>query len=126
MALITRFKHSNGVKYVGQWRHSQAHGLGTYCDEEGITYSGEWMDDQPGGFGHVAAVLLRGHGLIMQPLSEARWTDSSKYAGNFLRGARHGAGEYTWPDGSKFTGQFQRNRIHGNGTWISSDGDRSP
>ena len=48
------FKHSNGVVYVGQWRrgligrgpeamrgrHSQAHGIGTYNDEEGISYAG--------------------------------------------------------------------------------------
>eukprot|EP00434_Breviolum_minutum_P020702 symbB.v1.2.018256.t1/scaffold1449.1/size118046/7 len=95
------FKHSNGVVYTGQWRQSQAHGLGIYHDVDG-----EWMDDFPGGLG------------------EARWTDKSKYAGNFLRGARHGTGEYTWPDGSKFTGQFKNNRIDGKGTWSSITGDK--
>ena len=47
-----------------------------------------------------------------------------RYAGEFIRGRRHGKGEMTFPNGDKYTGDWNEGRRTGHGLYLFSNGNR--
>ena len=60
---------------------------------------------------------LDGQGTYIYP-------DGSKYVGQFEDGQRNGQGTYIYPDGSKYVGQFEDGQRNGQGTYIYPDGSK--
>ena len=55
-------------------------------------------------------------------VGEYRYSDGSKYAGEWFKGYRQGYGQLTSKDGTTYTGEWDRNKVHGSGSFKWPDG----
>ena len=45
-----------------------------------------------------------------------RWTNGAMYIGGWLKGKKHGVGEYKYPDGTVYKGDWENDLYDGNGS----------
>ncbi len=96
----------NGDKYVGQWLNGERNGQGTFTHSNGQQYVGQWLNDEKSGQGTYT------------------WPDGEKYVGQFLNDKRNGKGTQTWPEGFKYVGQWLNDKRNGQGTFTHSNGQQ--
>ncbi|XP_046969496.1 phosphatidylinositol 4-phosphate 5-kinase 2-like [Vanessa cardui] len=106
------FKHDTGDIYDGFFeakkkdRSVKMHGSGVYTTAEGDTYSGTWEADRLGANDNVTI----------------KYSDGSKYVGQFKDWSYSGRGNYCYPDGSILRGEFSENAPTGHLTLIDPNG----
>jgi len=98
--------HSNGEKYVGEFRADKFHGQGTYTFPSGQKYVGEYRDGKRNGQGTLT------------------FPDGHKYVGEYRDGNRNGQGTLTFPNGEKYVGEFKDGNFHGQGTHTLPNGEK--
>jgi len=104
-----KYVHSDGDKYVGEWKDGNKHGQGTFYwigDSlwKGDKYVGEYRNDKKHGQGTYT------------------FANGDKYVGEFKSGENHGQGTYTFAIGDKYVGEFKSGEKHGQGTYTYADG----
>jgi len=98
---VGRMQFRYGV-YVGEWRHDQRWGKGTFFKHNGGVYEGDWESDHRSGSGCVN----------ISPTGV--W-----YCGDYLRDEANGRGEMRWPNGDYFEGEWKNNSKNGKGFFRS-------
>ncbi|XP_046883095.1 ankyrin repeat and MYND domain-containing protein 1 [Hypomesus transpacificus] len=53
-----------------------------------------------------------------------KWSDGSKYEGEFLKDLKHGSGTFTWVNGEFYQGTFYKDYRHGKGTYTWPGGHK--
>ncbi|XP_067085546.1 ankyrin repeat and MYND domain-containing protein 1 [Osmerus mordax] len=53
-----------------------------------------------------------------------KWSDGSKYEGEFLKDLKHGSGTFTWANGEFYQGTFYKDYRHGKGTYTWRGGHK--
>jgi len=100
------YTHSDGDKYVGEWRDDKFNGQGTLTFPNGEKYVGEFKDNK-----------YNGQGTLTFPNGE-------KYVGEWRDEKKNGQGTHTWPDGEKYVGEWKDNKYNGQGTFTFPSGEK--
>ena len=103
--------HSNGDKYVGEFKDNKYNGQGTFYflannQFKGDKYVGSFKDDYRHGQG------------------TATYSDGEKYVGAFKDDKYHGQGTRTFTNGEKYVGEFKNDEYNGQGVYYSPGGER--
>jgi hypothetical protein len=97
------YTHSNGSKYVGEFKDDKKHGQGTLTYPDGKKYVGEFRDGKKHGWGTLS------------------YPDGKKYVGEFINGKFNGRGTLILTDGCRYEGEFKDGKINGKGTVTAPD-----
>jgi hypothetical protein len=131
--------HASGNVYVGEWAADEKTGLGRFTWVEGASagqeYVGAWAGGAPHGWGvHTwYAPPPAGAGGALHaapppgdpaapPGAFAGWPVVCRYKGEFVRGAREGAGTMAYATGGAYHGCWAANEKAGAGVWAAADG----
>ncbi|MEO1513617.1 MAG: caspase family protein [Bacteroidota bacterium] len=112
--------YADGSRYVGQWKGNYKDGRGTYVKANGKRISGLWN----------AGKYLGKENVSETPSSQTEvFSTQSSSPGNELRDCnsmycKDGQGTYKYTDGSKWVGQFRNGKPEGQGTCYYSNGDK--
>ena len=68
---IGQLDHSDGSRYVGEFKMDKAHGKGRFMHIDGRTYEGDWENDSMHGFGTFS------------------WPDGTQYVGAWKHGRKN-------------------------------------
>ena len=55
---------------------------------------------------------------------EQKFTDGSRYVGEFVNGKRHGKGTNYFPDGARYDGDWKNGYMNGHGVCVYADGEK--
>jgi hypothetical protein len=123
------FLHSNGEKYIGEFKDDKRNGQGTFTWPDGEKYIGEWKDDKRNGQGtdtYSNGEKYIGEWKDDKPNGQGTQTtpNGKKYIGEFKDGKRNGQGTYTYANGEKYIGEWKDDKPNGQGTQTTPDGEK--
>jgi len=104
--------YPDGSSYRGQWAYNQRHGRGTYFYKNGDKYSGEWKEGKRHGNGVFVYVKTHSQlvgNFVNGQMVTGKWLllDGTVYTGNFKNSAPMGNGSFTVPNGNTISGKYQ-------------------
>jgi len=104
--------YPDGSSYRGQWAYNQRHGRGTYFYKNGDKYSGEWKEGKRHGNGVFVYVKTQSQlvgNFVNGQMVTGKWLllDGTVYTGNFKNSAPMGNGSFTVPNGNTISGKYQ-------------------
>jgi hypothetical protein len=124
--------YSDGDLYIGMWDRGRRHGFGSARFAlRGITYQGEWSRDHATGRGTLSALDGSWHyeGEVVNALPSGtghmRYTDDSRYVGEYQEGVRHGRGTHLKASGEVYYGEWVNDLRHGPGLVRLSEQDET-
>ena len=122
--------HSDGSKYVGQFRDGQKQGKGRLISSNGDVYEGGFSEGKAEGLGKFIRYSDKatykgefkddkqdGHGKEV-------YSDGAYYEGEYSEGIKHGKGKFIWKDGSFYEGEVKNNKLHGKGKYVWGNGKK--
>ena len=142
------FLFPSGAKYIGQFKDSKMHGIGSCYYTDGSKYQGEWEESYPQGDGiktladgtqirgkwlkgqlqeapptpkeEVAEAPAKSNKPSTKPKKEEEKVQTGCVSGN----CKNGKGIYIYPSGAIYIGEFKDGEIHGIGACYYSDGSK--
>ncbi|XP_066417348.1 radial spoke head 10 homolog B-like isoform X3 [Molothrus aeneus] len=108
-------RYRSGNTYFGQWKKNLRHGHGKMIwlkDKQ--EYEGEWQC----GLQHGSGM----HTWFLKRMEMSKYSLLNEYAGNFVKGERHGHGAFLYSDGTMYSGEWAHNKKHGKGIFVSRNG----
>lgn len=127
---------ANGIKYVGQFKNGQFHGIGICYWPDGGRYQGEWKEGLPHGQGSRLldngkqqigsfeqgryANTAHGSTLTEKSGKQQQANTASCISGNCY----DGLGVFIFENGAIYTGEFARGEINGQGICHYPNGNR--
>ncbi|XP_036248066.1 radial spoke head 10 homolog B-like isoform X1 [Molothrus ater] len=108
-------RYRSGNTYFGQWKKNLRHGHGKMIwlkDKQ--EYEGEWQC----GLQHGSGM----HTWFLKRMEMSKYSLLNEYAGNFVKGERHGHGTFLYSDGTMYSGEWAHNKKHGKGIFVSKNG----
>tara|TARA_B100000886_G_scaffold61082_1_gene37759 strand:+ start:522 stop:1835 length:1314 start_codon:yes stop_codon:yes gene_type:complete len=136
------YKHSDGTKYMGQWKNGKRHGRGCVkfaCIVNGrrgkCAYKGDWKDGMRDGDGELlyiddtkmfsrTVVVYRGR--WEKGRRQGKGSDVTEegfgYEGEWVYDCRHGEGTLRVEGDGVYRGVFRNHCMEGVGVWTGEDG----
>ncbi|XP_058671751.1 radial spoke head 10 homolog B-like [Ammospiza nelsoni] len=108
-------RYRSGNTYFGQWKQNLRHGHGKMiwlADNQ--EYEGEWEC----GLQHGSGM----HTWFFKRMDLSKYSLWNEYAGNFVKGERHGHGTFLYSDGTMYSGEWAHNKKHGKGIFVFKSG----
>jgi len=103
--------YPDGSHYRGQFAYNKRHGRGTYFYKTGDKYSGEWKEGKRHGNGVFVFTKTESQlvgTFVNGQMVSGKWLllDGTVYTGNFKNSAPEGNGSFTLPNGNTVSGKY--------------------
>ena len=140
--------YSDGYRYEGQFKDDKRHGKGVLTSPDGTAVEYYYENDKivckAAEATDVIIARIYSSNTQKAPVAasttanftetittyspviykEQKFTDGSRYVGEFVNGKRHGKGTNYFPDGARYDGDWKNGYMNGHGVCVYADGEK--